>query len=312
MNAHLEKHMTTSNEQTASGVIVLHKPTGMTSHDLVNRMRRLFSTRRVGHTGTLDPIATGVLPILIGNATKAAELLTAEDKGYVATLKLGMTTDTDDTTGKILSESAIRPTAEQVLALLPRFRGEIMQIPPMYSALKVDGQKLCDLARRGIEIERQARPVTIHRLEAEVIDEAEGLYRLEVLCSKGTYIRTLCADIGAALGCGGVMASLLRTRSGAFTLEQSYTLEELEARTLEEREQALIPCEALFASLPKFKPAPFYERLAKNGQPLYLKKIGLNAEVGERFAVFDDNGFFALGEVSEQEGERVLRLIKRF
>lgn len=304
--------MKKSTDTGASGVIILHKPAGMTSHDAVNRMRRLYATRRVGHTGTLDPMATGVLPILIGGATKAAELLTLHDKGYIATLKLGMTTDTGDTTGTPLTTCDTLPTAAQVSAVLDRFRGEIFQIPPMYSALKINGQKLCDLARRGIEVERSARPITIHSLGAEVIDEAAGLYRLEILCSKGTYIRTLCCDIGEALGCGGVMASLLRTRSGDFTLEQSHTLEELEALSLAEREAELIPCEALFADLPKLKPAPFFERLARNGQPLYLKKLGLKASCGDRFAVWGEEGFFAVGEVGELEGEPVLRLIKRF
>ncbi|MBO5275149.1 MAG: tRNA pseudouridine(55) synthase TruB [Clostridia bacterium] len=304
--------MTKPTETTASGVIIIHKPAGMTSHDVVNKMRRLYATRKVGHTGTLDPMATGVLPILIGGATKAAELITAEDKGYTATLKLGMTTDTGDTTGAILTEGAPLPTAAQVEAALDSFRGEIMQIPPMYSALKVDGKKLCDLARQGIEVERQARPVTIHSLKMEVIDETAGEYRLEVLCSKGTYIRTLCCDIGEALGCGGVMASLVRTRSGSFTLEQSYTLEELAEMELSARQALLIPCEALFADLAKLTLKPFFEHLARNGQPVYLRKIGLHAAPGTRFAVYGEEGFFALGEIGEQEGEPVLRLIKRF
>ncbi len=304
--------MTKSTQATASGVLIVHKPAGMTSHDVVNRMRRLYATRKVGHTGTLDPMATGVLPILIGGATRAAELITAEDKGYTATLRLGMTTDTGDTTGTVLTEGSPLPTAAQVEAVLDSFRGEILQTPPMYSALKVGGKKLCDLARQGIEVERQARKITIHSLSMAVIDEAAGLYRLEVLCSKGTYIRTLCCDIGEALGCGGVMASLVRTRSGSFTLEQSYTLEQLEEMEFSCREDLLIPCEALFADHPKLTLKPFFEQLARNGQPIYLRKIGLHAESGDRFAVYGGEGFFALGEIGEHEGEAVLRLIKRF
>ena len=219
------------------GVLVIDKPNGMTSHDIVNKVRRLYGTRRVGHTGTLDPMATGILTVLIGRAAKAAEYLACDRKTYRAILRLGLTTDTEDTTGKVLTQSDSIPNEEAVMAILPRFCGEIMQVPPMYSALKVGGQKLYDMARRGEVIERQARPITIHRLEAERLSDTD--YALTVTCSAGTYIRTLCADIGRDLGCGGAMAALRRTRAGRFDIADCHTLEALEALTAEERMASL-------------------------------------------------------------------------
>ena len=203
-----------------SGVLIVNKSEGMTSHDVVNRIRRLYNTKRVGHTGTLDPMATGVLVILVGRAAKAAEYLTADTKGYRATLRLGITTDTEDVTGKILTESDALPSRDEVSAVVQSFVGDIMQTPPMYSALKVGGKKLYELAREGIEIEREARPITIHSL-VSVPTERDSDYILEVSCSSGTYIRTLCADIGAKLACGGAMATLCRTRAGEFDISNS-------------------------------------------------------------------------------------------
>ena len=226
------------------GILILDKPEGMTSHDCVAIMRRLFHTRKVGHTGTLDPMATGVLPILLGRAAKAAEYLTAEDKHYIAGLRLGMTTDTEDITGTVLTESADIPERSAVIAAAESFVGDSDQIPPMYSALKVDGQKLYELARQGITVERQARRITVYALDCT--PREDGDYTLDVRCSKGTYIRTLCADIGAKLGCGGVMSSLRRAGSGHFTLDTAYTIEALEAMSDEERLACLLPTESLF------------------------------------------------------------------
>ena len=179
-----------------NGVIIVNKHKGVTSHDIVFKMRKLFNTKKVGHTGTLDPMAEGVLPILIGRAAKAAEYLTAEDKGYTAEIQLGITTDTEDTSGKILTKCDTLPTKTEFLEACNAFVGDIKQVPPMYSALKVGGKKLCDLAREGIEIEREARQIHINSIIPEEVDEKSGIYRLFVDCSKGTYIRTLCADIG--------------------------------------------------------------------------------------------------------------------
>ncbi len=299
------------------GVLILDKPEGMTSHDCVAIMRRLFHTRKVGHTGTLDPMATGVLPILLGRAAKAAEYLVAEDKHYIAGLRLGITTDTEDITGTTLTESADIPDEAAVIAAAESFIGESEQIPPMYSALKVDGQKLYDLARQGITVERKARAITIPALVCTRQDERT--YTLDVRCSKGTYIRTLCADIGAKLGCGGVMCSLRRAGSGNFTLDTAYTIEALEAMTDEERLSCLVPTEALFSDLEKLVLPAFYERLADNGQPIRLKKLyrGKYDEsryaVGQRMTICGESkGFFALGEVREGEDGLVVKPIKKF
>ena len=222
-----------------SGIVVVNKHAGGTSNDIVIKLRRLFGTRQVGHTGTLDPMATGVLPVLIGRAVKASENITAENKRYTAHLKLGITTDTEDTTGTVLSKTDTLPKEEDVLAVCADFVGNILQTPPMYSALKVNGRKLVDLAREGITVERQARPITVHSLQA--VKLAEDLYELDVSCSKGTYIRTLCADIGAKLGCGGAMASLTRTESGPFSLAEACTVAQLEAMTEADRAACVFP-----------------------------------------------------------------------
>ena len=295
-----------------SGILLIDKGPGMTSHDVVNKVRRLYKTKQVGHTGTLDPMATGVLPMLIGRAAKASEYLVAEDKCYSAVLKLGTATDTEDTTGTVLKTSPSLPDAKTVKTVCTRFVGEIGQIPPMYSALKVNGKKLCDLARQGIEIERQARKITVCSLAVEPIDEKEGLYRLDVHCSKGCYIRTLCADIGAALGCGGCMASLRRTKSGQYPLSLCHTLEELEKLTTEERTALLLPTESLFDSLPIVKLSDFYGKLASSGCPIYLKKIAVDLPLGARVRLYRNDAFFALGEVGEHEEGIAVKAIKQF
>ena len=299
------------------GVLILDKPEGMTSHDCVAIMRRLFRTRKVGHTGTLDPMATGVLPILLGRAAKAAEYLVAEDKHYIAGLRLGLTTDTEDITGQVLTQSDAIPDETAVMAAAASFVGEYDQIPPMYSALKVDGQKLYDLARQGITVERKPRRITIPSLVCTKQDERT--YTLDVRCSKGTYIRTLCADIGAKLGCGGVMSSLRRAGSGNFTLDRSYTIAALEAMTDEERLACLLPTQSLFADLETLELPAFYERLADNGQPIHLKRLyrGKYDEsrysVGQRMTICGENkGFFALGEVIRAEDGYAVKPIKKF
>ena len=217
----------------ANGIISIDKPQGWTSQDVTSRLRRVFCTRRIGHGGTLDPMATGVLPVFVGRATRGVEFFEHAEKIYEAVLRLGMTTDTEDITGTVQTETPVSVTEAELLAVLPRFRGEIMQIPPMYSALKVGGKKLYDLARAGKEVERQPRPITI--FELELLEFTGNEARLRVHCSKGTYIRTLCKDIGEALGCGGCMAALRRIQAGAYTLADSIPLEKL----LEESEQGL-------------------------------------------------------------------------
>lgn len=293
---------------TKSGIVLLEKEAGMTSHTAVRRLARLFGVEKAGHTGTLDPMATGVLPVLIGRGVKASEYLTEGDKHYIATLRLGLTTDTEDTTGTVLTTSDDLPDEAEVLAALAAFRGEIMQTPPMYSAIKVGGHKLMDLARRGVTVEREPRPITVHRLTAEKLSESD--YRLDVVCSKGTYIRTLCADIGAALGVGGVMASLCRAEAAGFPLSACHTLAAYEAMTEEERNAAVIPTEALFTCLPALYFPPFFARLAENGQRVDEKKLGASYPEKTRLRLVDDAGFFAIGEITPEGSVHVLKLFR--
>ncbi len=295
-----------------SGLLIINKHLGVTSHDIVWKVRKLFGTKRVGHTGTLDPMASGVLVVLVGRAAKAAEYLVSDEKRYSATLRLGLTTDTEDATGTVLTSTDVLPSTDEVLSTCKKFTGEIFQIPPMYSALKVGGQKLCDLARKGIEIERKARPVTIHSLECTPT-ETPSDYRLDVRCSSGTYIRTLCADIGASLGCGGVMASLERTETGGFPLDEAHTLSELEAMSEEERLTLLIPTERLFDSLPAVSLPEFFEKLCRGGCEIYQKKIRTDLPLGQRVRLCRaDGSFFALGEVRDYEGGSAIKSIKIF
>jgi len=291
------------------GVLLIHKPYGITSFDVVARVRRLYGTKKVGHTGTLDPIATGLLPVLVGRSVKASEFLTEKDKEYVAGLRLGLTTDTEDITGTVLSASEAIPDSETVFRTARQFTGEIMQIPPMYSALKVGGEKLVDLARKGVVIERQARPITVHELD---IEGSGADYTMRVFCSKGTYIRTLCADIGSKLGCGGVMTSLIRTKTGAFSLENAHTLEELETLSLSEREKLLLPTELLFTHLPTVRLSEFFAKLSRNGCEIYQKKIGTDFPLGTMLRVCDKNGFYAVGEIREYPEGSAVKLLKRF
>lgn len=295
-----------------SGVLIVNKHEGVTSHDIVGKIRRLYGTRRVGHTGTLDPMATGVLVVLIGRAAKAAEYLASDSKRYVATLRLGLTTDSEDTTGNILTTCENIPDFDALQEVLPSFRGKIKQIPPMYSALKVNGKKLVDLAREGKVIERQPREIEVFELKATPT-ESKTDYRLEVHCSGGTYIRTLCADIGAALGCGGVMATLERDEACGFSIAQSHTIAELESMTIEERQALLIPTESLFAALPALHLPTFYEKLCRSGCEIYLNKIKVDLTEGARARLCNEKGeFFALGEVFSYEKGLAVKAIKTF
>lgn len=293
-----------------TGIFILNKGEGLTSQSAVNRVKRLFGAEKAGHTGTLDPMATGVLPVLLGRAVKASEFMLSSDKHYRATFRLGLTTDTEDTTGEVLTRADRLPQAEEVLAAADAFRGEIWQTPPMYSALKQNGKKLVDLARAGITVEREPRKITVHRLTLTPLSPSD--YDMDVLCSKGTYIRTLCADLGAALGVGGVMASLCRMEAAGFSLSDAHTLEELEGASEEERRAFLFPVERVFSSLPKLTLPPFFARLAKNGAPIYQKKIGVSLPVGARVRVADETGFFAVAESCESPDGMAFRMLKLF
>ena len=233
----------------ANGILVIDKSAGWTSQDVAAKLRGVFHERRVGHGGTLDPMATGVLPVFIGRATRAAEFLESAEKEYVAGLRLGVVTDTQDTSGTVLETNSVCVTRAQLEAALRQFLGPIEQIPPMYSAIKINGQKLYELARRGQEVARKPRSITIHALE---LLEGEGAdWTVRVRCSKGTYVRTLCHDLGRALGCGGCMSSLRRTRAGSFTLAQAVTMQQvLDFAAGQDPQQLLMPVDAVFAAHP--------------------------------------------------------------
>ena len=247
-----------------NGIIIIDKPAGWTSMDVCAKLRGILHEKRVGHAGTLDPMATGVLPVFVGQATKAVSFAENGRKVYEAVLQLGRVTDTQDTTGEMLEEHAVTVTADDVRAALPCFLGEIEQIPPMYSAIKVNGQKLYDLARQGKEVARKPRRITIYGL-ALTENMGGGRYALRVECSKGTYIRTLCHDLGQALGCGGCMAALRRTAAAGFTLEEAVTLEEVQRAG----EALLRPTDSLFRAHPAFTiPTNEQERRCLCGNPL--------------------------------------------
>ena len=293
-----------------SGVVIINKEEGISSQAVVNRVKRIFGVDKAGHTGTLDPLATGVLPVLVGRGVKASEFMLTADKYYSATLLLGITTDTEDITGEVLTECDKIPSEGEVMAAISRFVGKYMQTPPMYSALKVGGKKLYELARRGVTVEREAREVTVHSIDTERLLERE--YKLAVHCSKGTYIRTLCSDIGAALGVGGVMKTLERTYASGYSLSDAHSLSELERMSEEERERVIFPVEHIFRNYKRVVLPDFFSRLAHSGLEIYLSKIGFFAEVGERVAIYDKNGFFALGEVRAYDAGPAVKPIRQF
>lgn len=294
-----------------SGVLCLYKEKGFTSHDAVARIRRLYGTKKVGHTGTLDPQATGVLPILIGNAVKACDLLPDESKIYRAKLRFGVESDTEDVWGTILREDDARPNQEDLKQAVKSFLGEYMQVPPMVSAVKIGGKKLYEYAREGKVIDRPARRVWVHSFEMCDFGTDEASFVAEV--SKGTYIRTLLTDLCARVGCIGAMSELERIKSSSFSLENTVTLEQLEQMTLAEREGILIPTEQLFASHPVFHLPAFYDKLIANGQAVLCKKLGISdAVLGNRVRLYRAGAFFALGEIVLTDGEPCLFKIKDF
>ncbi len=287
----------------ANGILVIDKSAGWTSQDVAAKLRGVFHERRVGHGGTLDPMATGVLPVFIGRATRAAEFLESAEKEYVAGLRLGVVTDTQDTSGTVLETNSVCVTRAQLEAALRQFLGPIEQIPPMYSAIKINGQKLYELARRGQEVARRPRSITIHALE---LLEGEGAdWTIRVRCSKGTYVRTLCHDLGRALGCGGCMSSLRRTRAGSFTLAQAVTMQQvLDFAAGQDPQQLLMPVDAVFAAHPPLIVTLGQAAKLKNGAQVKDWQF----QPGTYRVYAEDGEFLLLGRV---EGG-VLTTIKSF
>ena len=288
-----------------NGIIVIDKENGYTSFDVVAKMRRICGEKKIGHTGTLDPMATGVLPILIGNATKAQSLLPESDKEYEATFSFGITTDTLDITGKVLSQTESNVKSEDLETVLPQFRGDIMQLPPMYSAVSKDGVRLYELARKGLVTEREARPITVYKLDLLNFDEQLQSAQILVKCSKGTYIRSICDDIGQALGCGAVMTSLRRVTACGYTLDDAITLEK--AKELSENgmlEEYLRPTESVFACYPSVKVTEAQAVRFKNGGGLMLSRTDVddNSENGAYYRVYNSSDvFLGLGYVKKEE-----------
>ena len=282
-----------------NGIVIVDKPQGWTSQDVTARLRRVFNTRRIGHGGTLDPMATGVLPVFVGRATRGVEFFEHAEKAYEAVLRLGLTTDTEDTSGNVLNQREVHISEAEFLNILPQFRGKIQQVPPMYSALKVNGQKLCDLARKGREVERKPREIEIFELECL---EFTGLdAKLRVRCSKGTYIRTLCKDIGEALGCGGCMAQLRRVQAGSYTIGEAVPLQTL--LETETPEQYLRPVDTLFPQYPAVTLMENQEKRCRNGNAFTVRlPNGI-------YRVYSQNGEFLMLASVERD---IMSTIKSF
>ncbi len=289
-----------------NGIICIYKEKGPTSFDVVAALRRIFGTKKVGHGGTLDPMAEGVLPVFIGTATKAVDFCPDDTKQYRAGFKFGITTDTQDITGNVLATSDQYVSRNKMPMLERMFKGEQKQVPPMYSAVKVNGQKLYDLARKGVEVERQPRTVTVYDIKIESYENNEGT--MLVTCSKGTYVRTLIHDMGRELGVGGVMTSLVRTKSGMFTLEQCRRISELEGKSPEELEKLLMPVEELYGSMPKAHLDDEQTRLFKNGATLDADRILFDKIYDKGYYIEgSDKVFLGLGKIDINHNLAVLR-----
>lgn len=295
-----------------NGIINVYKEKGYTSHDVVAKLRGILKQKKIGHTGTLDPDAEGVLPVCLGSATKLCDMLTDKDKEYVAVMRLGVITDTQDLSGTVISQSEVKVSLQEVEDAIMSFVGKYEQIPPMYSALKINGKKLYEIARQGLEVERKPRSVMIH--EIEIMNRNLPDIELRVLCSKGTYIRTLCDDIGRKLGCGAAMASLKRTRVGGFLLSSSITLSEIEKlRDRNEVERMIMPVDAMFIKLKEVHIAEQYMKLPENGNSFYLNHILEESVFGdkEEVRVYSTKGKF-FGIYIYEEKDAKFKPIKMF
>ncbi|MBQ2798899.1 MAG: tRNA pseudouridine(55) synthase TruB [Ruminiclostridium sp.] len=294
------------NPNNLCGVICINKPRDFTSFDVIAITRRAAGTRKIGHGGTLDPMATGVLPIFIGRAAKTADLIPSLDKRYVAGFKLGLTSETEDIWGTILTGNDKPVTREELLLAVGTMQGNIMQVPPMYSAVKVGGKKLYELARQGIEIEREARPITVHSIELLSYDEKERTGVLDIHCSKGTYIRTIISDIGAKLGTGAVMTSLQRTLSNGFTLADCTELEDVRSMTPDDIEKLIIPTEKLFSGYEKVVLNGKQRKMFMNGVVLDTGRMNISYPENTDISVYDESGvFLGTAVIDNEKGIRI-------
>jgi len=303
-----------------NGILIIDKPAGWTSHDVIAKLRGALKQKRIGHGGTLDPMATGVLPVFIGRATRAAEFCENAEKEYIAELRLGIITDTQDITGTVISENKVTVDPDDLAAVLPQFTGALKQIPPMYSAIKKDGKKLYELARQGIDVPREARNIYISSLEVVGQDTDPCLtssrehktenrplsYTLRVTCSKGTYIRTLCHDIGSALGCGGTLSALRRTKAGVYTIDISKTLDDVLSSVLTDSVcDMILPVDSIFSIYPTILLSESEVRKAKNGAQCQTPESTANG----KYRVYAPDGeFLLLGEVTDNK----IKTIKNF
>ena len=289
-----------------NGIVVVNKEKGYTSHDVVNVIRRILGTRKVGHTGTLDPNATGVLPVCVGKSTRVSDMLMFSDKEYIAKVKLGITTDTYDAWGSVLSENEVNVSESELKSAISSFTGEIMQLPPMYSAIKQNGKKLYELARSGIEVDRKERKITIY--ECELISFENDTFKIRVKCSKGTYIRSLCHDIGQYLGCGACMTELVRTKASVFDIENSMTLSKIEEKVLKDGKNSVLqPPDTVFTEYEKLNVTEVVTNRLLNGA---LSRVD-NA-VGTYRAYAPDGRFVGIAEVFQGEKGNVIKIVKAF
>lgn len=293
-----------------NGILCVNKPAGFTSFDVVAKLRGILRERRLGHGGTLDPMATGVLPVFVGTATRACDIMPDNTKSYRAGFRFGETTDTQDVTGEVLTRSDTAVGEDALRAVISEFIGDIMQLPPMYSAVQVNGQRLYDLARKGVEVEREPRPITVYGIDLVSYDEASREGALDISCGKGTYIRTIINDIGERLGCGGVMTSLVRTSSGGFTLADCFAFEQIQQARDEDRlAELILPTERVFAKLPRIVLGEAQTRMYRNGVKLDLARVRDIKQDVTDYAVYGSDGAFIGTALADFEGG-ILRVAK--
>jgi len=288
-----------------NGILCVNKPQDFTSFDVVAKLRGILQMKRLGHGGTLDPMATGVLPVFVGNATKACDIMPDNTKSYRAGFRLGAVSDTQDVWGEVQERSEMAVSREDIEAVIPEFTGKIMQLPPMYSAVQVNGQRLYDLARQGIEVERQAREIEVDSLVLESYDSASREGVLSIACGKGTYIRTIISDIGEKLGCGGIMTSLVRTSSGGFSLDDCHSFEEIQRARDEGRlEELILPIERVFEKLPKLRLCEAQTRMYRNGVKLDISRLRNIKDGVTEYGVYgSDGGFIGTAFANFETGE---------